>query len=100
MKTSDAVHEVISGGPRDRPRFAQALARLQNFFHDDPGLGSGAREPLQIRLGIAKTVCVIDTDAVKHALQQPSHDQAMRVGENPSFSMRNPMSELISKKRR
>ena len=81
-KTADAVEEVISGSAGDRPRFTQALAGLQNLFHHDPGLGSGAAEPYANTLRVAQAIDMIDADAVKHALQQPSQHQAMRIGED------------------
>jgi hypothetical protein len=77
------VQEVVAGGPLHRPGLAQGLPRLQDLLHHDPGFRGFVAEPLQVLLGIAQAVRMIDAHAVQHPVAQPLEHQGVGVQENP-----------------
>src|SRR5258705_440175 len=64
-----AVQEVVAGGAVDRPGVAQRLARLEDLLDGDPRLRPGLAQPIQVGLGVAKAVGMVDAEPVQRAVR-------------------------------
>ena len=82
-QATDAIQEVVAGGPRHHPRLAQPLTGLEDLLGDDPGRGAGVVQATEVVLRIAQPVRMVDTKPVEHAVAEPAQDERMGRREHP-----------------
>ncbi len=76
------VEEVVTAGAFDGPLLTEKLTGGEDLFAQDPGVGRGLAQAVEVLLGVAEAVGVIDADAVDDALGEPVEDERVGFGED------------------
>ena len=78
----DERERVVAGGAGGRPLGRQLLPRLEDLLDQDVGTAGQRGEVVEVALGVAQAVGVVDAEAVDEALVEPALDLDVGLGED------------------
>ena len=78
----DERERVVAGGAVGRPVGGQVLARLEDLLDEHVGAAGEGGEVVEVALGVAQAVGVVDPQPVDEALVEPPLDLDVGLGED------------------
>ena len=96
----DEREGVVAGGAVGRPVGEQLLPRLEDLLDEHVGAAGEGGEVVEVALGVAQAVGVVDAQPVDEALVEPPLDLACVSAKTSGSSTRTAARVLTAKNRR